>query len=295
MNDEHILDFYLAYSRAQGVTDRTLREREIFVRSLIRRVGKPLLEMTKYDLIVFLGRGDLTGRTRQNYKSALHLLFTVIQDEGFRADNPATRLPSVQIEVKEPNPVSTEDIEKVLHSGIRGKTVMMFLLYSYQGLRASEIAAVSGKSINWDKGTILTMEGKGRKVVTRPLHSMVLEHAIEQKYPRDDFWFPGMNGADHIRGKSVSKTLCAALKRAGILHRAHDMRKWHGTTLLEMGADSLDVQHSLRHSDAQSMKAYIRPSQDRIRVAMESLPRVKVPVHPRGRRARLTAPKSRAA
>src|SRR5690606_17613694 len=139
-----------------------------------------------------------------------------------------------------------------------------------------EIAAVDGRNIDWDNRTIVAAEAKGRKIVTRPLHSIVYEHAIDAGYPRDDVWFPSPKGG-HVRGTSVSNTLCAAFKRAGIQHRAHQMRAWHGTTLLEMGADSLDVQHSLRHSDGQSMKAYIRPSQDRIRAAMELLPRVDVP------------------
>lgn len=91
--------------------------------------------------------------------------------------------------------------------------------------------------------------------------------------PDTRVWFLSLDGG-HVRGNSVSNTLCAAFKRAGTNHRARQMRAWHGTTLIEFGADSLDVQHSLRHSDAQSMKAYIRPSQDHIRAAMESLPRV---------------------
>jgi integrase len=84
-----------------------------------------------------------------------------------------------------------------------------------------------------------------------------------------------------VRGKSVSNTLCGAFKRAGIDHKAHDMRKWHGTTLLAVGADSLDVQHSLRHTDGQSMKAYVLPNEPRIRAAMEQLPRVIVPIRHR--------------
>lgn len=291
MNDEQIIGYWGNYMRAQNCTDRTIREREIFIRSVVRRVGKPVLEMTKHDLIGFLGRADLTGKTKQNYRSTLHTFFTWMQDEGFRLDNPAARLPRPRVEPKEPDPVSTADIQKVLTSGIYADTVMKVLLYSYQGLRASEIAAVSGANIDWEARTILTVEAKGRKVVTRPLHSMVYEHALAAGYPKDDYWFPGEHG--HVRGKSVSNTLCAAFKRAGINHRAHQMRAWHGTTLLELGADSLDVQHSLRHSDGQSLKAYIRPSQERIRAAMEMLPRVEVPTRPPKRPDRPTGPRTR--
>lgn len=263
---------------AQNCTERTIRERIIFMRSVIRRTGRPVLSVTKPELVMFLGRPDLTGKTKQNYRSALHTFFTWLQDEGYRPDNPAARLPRPRVTPSEPNPVSTNDIQAVLDSGIYGPTVMKVLLYSYQGLRASEIAAVHGAAIDWEARTITVHEAKGRKVVTRPLHSMVLEHAIAAGYPRHAYWFPSpTKPGEHITGKSVSNTLCAAFKRAGIPHRAHDMRKWHGTTLVELGVDSLTVQHAMRHSDSQSLKAYVRPHQDGIREAIELLPRVKVP------------------
>lgn len=286
MSTEQIIDYWAASMRAQHCTERTIKERRIFIRSVIRHAGADPLTITKHHLIAFLGKTDdrgngLTGRTKQNYRSCLHTFFTWLQDEELRLDNPAARLPRPRVEPHEPNPVSTADIQAVLNSNIYGHTVMKVLLYSYQGLRASEIAAVNGRNIDWDEQTILTAEAKGRKIVTRPLHSIIYGHALEAGYPKDDYWFPSPKGG-HIRGTSVSNTLCAAFDRAGIDHRAHQMRAWHGTTLIELGADSLDVQHSLRHSDAQSMKAYIRPSQDRIRAAMELLPRVNVPeVHPR--------------
>lgn len=292
MNTEQIINYWSAYMRAQHCTERTIRERQIFLRAMLRHTGADdLLTVTKQDLILFLGRPDLSGKTKQNYRSTLHTFYTWLQDEGLRLDNPAARLPKPRVERTEPDPVTTEQIERVLHSGVYRDTRMMILLYSYQGLRASEIAAVHGQNIDWDAATILTVEGKGRKVVTRPLHSLILEQAILEGYPRDGYWFPGVHG--HIRGKSVSNTLCAAFKRAGVNHRAHQMRAWHGTTLLELGADSLDVQYSLRHSDGQSMKAYIRPSQDRIRAAMETLPRVSVPTGPVNRADRHTGPHSR--
>lgn len=282
MDTDQILDYWAAYMRAQHCTERTIRERMIFMRSVIRHTGEASpLTITKHQLIAFLGKTDihgrgLTGRTKQNYRSALHTFFTWLQDEDLRLDNPASRLPKPRVEPREPNPVSTEDIQTVLDSGILGTTIMKVLLYSYQGLRASEIAAVDGSSIDWVKRTITVKEAKGRKIVTRPLHSMVYEHALERGYPQDNYWFPSPKDG-HVRGKSVSNVLCAAFKRAGIDHKAHDMRKWHGTTMLELGVDSMTAQHSLRHSDGQSMKAYIRPHQDGIREGMERLPRVIIP------------------
>lgn len=275
MQNTEVLAYWAAHMRAQNCSERTIKERLIFINSLTRRTGKDVHTLSKRDLIGFLGRPDLTGKTKQNYRSCLHGFFAWLQDEQLRQDNPAYKLPRPRAEIHEPNPVSTADIQNVLDSGIYGHTVTKVLLYSYQALRASEIAAVAGENIDWERRMILTVEGKGRKEVWRPLHSLVWQHIHDVGYPRIGHWFPGRDG--HVKGKSVSNTLCAAFRRAGIPHRAHQMRAWHGTTLIENGVDSLAAQWSLRHSDSQSMKAYIRPSTERIREAMETLPRVRVP------------------
>jgi integrase/recombinase XerD len=283
MNTDAIIDYWSAYMRAQHCTERTIRERGIFLRSMLRHTGATSpLEVTRHQLIIFLGRPDLTGRTKQNYRSTLHTFFTWMQDEELRVDNPAARLPRPRAEKKEPNPVTTVDIQRVLDSGIYGHTVMKVLLYSYQALRASEIAAVAGDSIDWEGRRILTLEGKGRKEVWRPIHPIVWDYAIASGYPRQGHWFPGFKEDSHVRGKSVSNTLCTAFRRAGVLnHTAHDMRKWHATELLEAGVDILTAQYSMRHSDGQSMKAYDRPSDARIRAAGVRLPSVVVPMRRR--------------
>lgn len=272
--------------RAQNCTDRTVRERQIFVRSVIRFTSKDLLEVGKHDLIAFLGKTDangeqlLSGKTKQNYRSALHTLFTWMQDEELRLDNPAAKLPRPRVEPSESDPTTTEDIQTVLDSGIYGRTRMMVLLYAYQGLRASEIAAVSGKHIDWERNRILTIDGKGGKEVWRPLHSMILEHCVD--FPRDDWWFPGQFG--HVRGHSVTNTLSAAFKRAGVPHTGHDMRAWYATEQLERGVDSLTVQYGMRHTDGQSIVKYDKPSHERISAGQEVLPRVIVPLNSKRRR-----------
>jgi integrase/recombinase XerD len=288
LSTEQIIDYWAAFMRAQHCTERTIKERGIFIRAMLRHTGADSVHtVTKQQLIMFLGRRELTGKTKQNYRSHLHTFFTWLQDEDLRLDNPAARLPRPRVEPSEPNPVTTVDIQTVINSGILGTTIMKVLLYSYQGFRACEIAAVSGANIDWENRTILSAEAKGRKIVTRPLHSMVYDYATREGYSCTGYWFPSREG--HVHAKSASNVLCDAFKRAEIHHKAHDMRKWHGTTMIELGADSLDVQHSLRHSDSQSMKAYIRPAQARIRASMELLPRVDIPTGRQRPSARLHA------
>ena len=293
MDTSSIINYWAAYMRAQHLTERTIKEREIFIRAMLRHTqANDLTTVSRHQLITFLGRQDLTGRTKQNYRSALHTFFTWMQDEQLRPDNPAARLPKPRVEHHEVNPFTTEEIQRALNSGIYGHTVTKLLLYSYQGLRASEIAAVAGENIDWEQQRLLTVEGKGRKEVWRPIHPTVWEHINRSNYPRHGHFFPGLIPGEHVRGKSVSNTLNAVFKRIGITnHKAHDMRAWHATELLEAGVHPLTVQYSMRHSDGQSITKYDKPSDKRIRDAGTKLPPMIVPI----RRTPLSDPLPRAA
>lgn len=280
MTDDDIINYWAEYQTAEHCTPGTIHERTIFVRAFLRRQNTTLTTATRQHLIRDLGRQHADGRplsakTKQNYRSLFHTLFTWMQDESIRTDNPAARLPRTRVPHQEPNPLTTDEIQHLLDSGIYGKTRLYALLYAYQAFRAVEIAAVSGESIDWDRQRILSKDGKGGKEVWRPIHPIVW--AELQKYPRSGPLFPSPNGG-HVSRKNVSNVLSKALKRAGIVgHRPHQMRTWHAVELLDQGVDSWTVQWSMRHTDPNSMKHYGLIRDQRIADAMALLPTVRVP------------------
>jgi integrase len=273
---DHVIQMWTMHMTAQDCTTKTIRERVIVIRHLIRFLQLvDLTGVTKTDLVSFLARPGLAAGSRQSYRSTLSSFFGWAFDEDLIDHDPAARLPRVRNRAKEPDPISTEELQQLLDSGIRRDTVLKVLLYAYEGLRASEIAAIAGTDIDWGSGRLYVTAAKGRRPVWRPMHSLVLTYVLEHDYPKTSYWFP--SGDSHVTGRSVSDVISKAMHRAGIAHRPHDLRKWHGTTLLALGADSLDVQHSLRHVDGQSMKAYVLPNEPRIRRAKELLPKVSTP------------------
>lgn len=284
MDDDAILMFWKQWAAASGYRARTIEEHTISLRATLRRTQKTILTMTRYDLIGDLGREGLQPATRQRYRSLFHGFWSWVQDEGFRLDNPAVRLPSVRVIKSETVPVTTADLEHLLNSGIYSRTRMYALLYAYQGLRASEIAAVAGENIDWAGQRILTVNGKGGKEVWRPIHPAVWVEA--QKYPREGWWFPSPYKNGPIDGRNVSTILSRAMKRAGITgHRPHNLRAWYATELSKAGAPTAVVAAGLRHSDMQSVNRYLAVPQDDIAAAQARLPQVMVPVRTPRRRA----------
>jgi integrase len=279
--DEELFSVWEWHMRAASCSERTIRERRVLFRSLGEFLGCPVIEASRHQLIAFLARPHLSPKTRQNYKSFLHTAYTLWQDEGFRADNPAARLPRGKSPRIEANPFSTAEVQQLLDSGIYGRTRMMVLLAAVQGFRATEIASTSGKHINWPERMILTVDAKGGHEVWRPLHPQVLEHAEQQpkRFRRDDWWFPSIGGREgHVTAKAVSTTISQAMKRAGIMgHRPHQLRAWYATELLNSGADMLTIQHAMRHAGPGTLRHYIRPDLAGIAAAQDRLPSLQVP------------------
>lgn len=276
MDDDAYFDYWISYQTASGSTPKSIKERIYALRSMLRRTGKTLLTVTRHDLIRDLGRPGIVASTRANYKSLMHSFFTWMQDEEFRLDNPGARLPKVKVPKTEPDPVTTDDIEIILHSGIYRRTRMWVLLYSYQGMRAAEIAAVSGSSVDWRNRRILSAEAKGGKEVWRPIHPVVWEHL--QTWRTESWIFPSpTRTGEHVTAANVSNVLSKAFKRAGVQHRPHQMRAWFATEMIAAGAPTIVVAAALRHSDTQSVEKYVRVKDDTIAEAMAALPSIRVP------------------
>lgn len=256
--------------RARACRPRSILETRITLQRLARDLGKPLADANRSDLIAFLTRPELKPYSVRTYRSALVSFYGLLAAEGVIPTNPTARLPKVRVPHSEPNPLTTAEVQRLLDCGIRRRTRMMVLLATYQGLRASEIAEVHGSAVNWTTGELTVRNGKGGTELVRPLHSAVLAEAAA--FPRDGYWFPG-NGQPHIGRQAISKTLAQAMRRAGILgHRPHQLRAWHATELVAAGTDTVTVQHSMRHADLSSLHKYTRPSNERIRSAIEQLP-----------------------
>lgn len=275
VTDEQIWDVWEVEMLAASCSPRTVRERGYIFRSLRNFVQKPLVDASRADLMRWLARPDLSPKTRQNYKSFLHTMYAVMQDNGLRLDNPATRMPRTRVPRQEANPLSTESIEKLLSTPMYARTRMMILLAAYQGFRATEIASVHGENIDWATKSIFVAGGKGGVEVWRPLHPIIEEAA--RSMPRDDWWFPGTKrlAGFHVNASSVSNTISQVMKRAGIRgHRPHQLRAWHATELAESGADMLTIQDALRHANTASLRHYVRPSMTNLASALTRLPDV---------------------
>lgn len=287
METNDTLNYWTACMKAADLTDKTIRERLIFIRQLARDVD--LETVTRKQLIMWMAGQNWSNSTRVHRRSGLHTFFAWMQDEGLRLDNPAYRLPRVATRKREPNPFTVDEINALLESGIYRKTRVMVALHYYLGLRVSEIAAVNGDDIDWDNRTLSTI-GKGRKPATLPVPAAVWPLFLQM--PRTGYWFPNRTknklhaaGEGHIMGNSVSGLIGEAIKRMGLKHRPHDLRAALATEMHEAGVSDFVVQRSMRHSNMDTTTLYLKLKPEGIRHGFDSLPVITIPERSGRRRA----------
>lgn len=285
MNDTELLDAFADYQRSGNRAKRTVKTRASILRGLAARQNTTLLDATVFDLRRDIGREGIAASTKASTRGVFLVFYSFLHGEGLRDDNPALRLPVVKVPPHRPRPYTQHQIDQLLATGAYKRTRAMILLAAYQGLRASEIAAVHSDDVDLDAGTLKVL-GKGGRTDYLPLHPVIRDLAGTM---REGWWFPARRGAEgHIRGQSVSDLLTHARKRAGILDTrltGHSLRHAFGTELVRGGANIRAVQELMRHSSLQTTQRYTEVLDgDRID-ALAVLPKRDLPTQSGRRRA----------
>ena len=282
-----VLELFRNDQRARGHSATTIRVRLDVLASVEAHCG-PLLEVDGDALTAYIGRPSLKAASRRTYYTHLRSFYRFAHARGFIPHDPSAALPKARMPRGKPRPFSREQIERLVNSGAYQRTRVMILLGYYQGFRVSSIAAVHGRDIDLERGTIVTTV-KGGKTRSLPLHPLVAEVAATM--PRDGFWFPARNGTGgHISPSAVTDLITRAKKRAGITDSTltpHSLRHSFATHLVEDGVDIRVVQELMTHDDLGSTQVYAGVSSRLIRAGIDTLEPMTVPTRT-ARRARLS-------
>lgn len=280
-----LLAEFCAWMEAAGMSRRTIRSRRQLIAQLSRHSGVPAHESNWRHVAAFLAR-DLKPSTRSTYHHDLMSWFDWLLRMGFRSDDPMVKLHRPRQPRRQPRPITTPQLERLLRAANRKRTRTMLLLAAYQGLRVHEIAKFRGEDIVRD-GLIMTdangrmtscdglrVVGKGGVEALLPLHPQVAQEAV--KYPATGWWFPSYTKPDQpLSGNSVSTVIGKLAERAGVAATAHQLRHWYGTHVLRAAGGNIRVaQELLRHSSPATTAGYTYVDASERRAALLALPQV---------------------
>ena len=130
--------------------------------------------------------------------------------------------------------------------------LLLRLMYSY-GLRSTEAATMPLSDLDWQRGLVEIVRGKGSRSHTRTiLRSLQADlKAWLAKHPGGDWLFPSPRSTAKPMTKwNVHRIFKAAAKRAGLppqLQHAHVLKHSIVTHMLEEGVDIRSVQDWVGH------------------------------------------------
>lgn len=268
----HVLDEWQRWQVAQGLSQRTIKERRIVILHLSELSKTAALEVTPDNIIDYLGRAHLSQSSKASYHATIRAFYKWAVLTGRIDTDPSASTPRPRRPKGVPRPVRTAHVSALLAVANRRRTRAMIILAAYAGLRVHEVAKFRGEDLD-TIGEIITVTGKGGKTAMIPAHPAILD--LAKTMPRRGHWFPAygtQTDAPHIGAKAVSRAIRDAMRRAGFEGKPHQLRHYYATELLDQGVDVRIVKDLMRHESLATTEIYTKVSLKRMREGIDRLP-----------------------
>lgn len=268
-----LLKKFLATKRVEGIADSTLQRYADINGALLQYLGKPLAEITTYDIRFYLSMrrqiGRVSNRTLDGMRRCYSSFFGWLSAEGLIShNNPCAALAQIKSRKVVKKPYSAADMERMREacSNIRDLALVDFLYCT--GCRVSEVSRLDVGDLDFERMECVVL-GKGnkeRKVYLTEVAAMHLQEYLETRKDACEALFVG-------RGKRLGKNGIEAVikklgKRAGVGNaHPHRYRRTLATNLLDRGMNIQDVAAILGHADLKTTQVYCYISQANVRAA----------------------------
>lgn len=269
---EGILKKFLATKRVEGIADSTLQRYGEINRALINYLGKPLEEITTYDIRFYLSMrrqiGKVSNRSLDGMRRCYSSFFGWAAAEGLISHNPCTALAQIKCRKVVKKPYSAAEMEKIRKAcdNTRNRALVDFLYAT--GCRVSEVAKLDISDVDFEhmECVVLGKGNKERKVYLTEVAAMHLQEYINTRTDTCEALFAG-------RGKRLGKngieTIVKRLGRKAGVENAHPhrYRRTLATNLLDRGMNIQDVAAILGHADLKTTQIYCYISQANVKTA----------------------------
>lgn len=264
---------YIATKRVEGLAESTLKRYAEQNLAMIRFFGKPLYEITTYDLRFYLSyrrqQGKVSNRTLDGMRRCFSSFFSWLSAEGLIGRNPCAALSQIKYRKTVKKPYSAIEMERLRQAceNIRDLAMLDFL-YS-TGCRVSEVARLDIADIDFDRLECVVL-GKGNKertVYLSPVAAMHLREYLDARRDMSQALFAG-KGGKRLHKNGIEALLKRIGKAAGVedVH-PHRYRRTLATNLLDRGMNIQDVAAILGHADLKTTQVYCFISQANVQAA----------------------------
>lgn len=271
-SDQGLLKKFLATKRVEGTADSTLQRYADINGALLRYLGKPLAEITTYDIRFYLSMrrqiGHVSNRTLDGMRRCYSSFFGWLAAEGMIPHNPCAALAQIKSRKVVKKPFSAADIERMREAcdNIRDLALVDFLYCT--GCRVSEVSRLDVSDIDFERMECVVL-GKGNKERKVYLTEVAVMHLQEYLAGRKDSSEALFVGKGRRLKKSGIEAIVKKLGRLAGVGNAHPhrYRRTLATNLLDRGMNIQDVAAILGHADLKTTQVYCYISQANVKAA----------------------------
>jgi integrase/recombinase XerD len=227
-----------------------------------------------------LQTAGLSARTAARRLSAMRQFHLFLLREGFRNDDPTTRLDTPRLPKPLPKFLSEADIEALMaaasarpgRTGVLARAALELLYVT--GMRVSELLSVP-RSVLGSRAEAMVIKGKGGKERMVPLSGSAKAAAaalLDVTGVQSRYLFPGRDPKRPLTRQAFFLLLKQVALAAGLdpaLVSPHVLRHSFATHMLARGADLRSLQMLLGHSDISTVEIYTHTQAERLRKAVE--------------------------
>lgn len=272
-SSEELLRRFVATKRVEGIAETTLRRYVYVNQRMMNFIGKPIEEITTYDLRFYLSHkrqtDGVSNRTLDGMRRCFSSFFGWLSDEGVIDRNPCGMLKQIKSRQSIKKPFTAEEVERIRKACTEQRDLALVdFLYS-TGCRVSELTALNISDIDFATHECIVI-GKGNKERTVYLSDVAMLNLREYLLGRADgnpALFIG-RGGDRLGKNGIEALLRRLGKTAGVddVH-PHRYRRTLATNLLDRGMPMQDVAAILGHADLKTTQIYCYISQSNVRQA----------------------------
>jgi site-specific recombinase XerC len=277
------INAYLVHLRYLNRRPSSISHRSWALLHLVRFAAPiSIFDIDSETIRAFVSRESLGAEARNNAISHVRSFYRWAIAQGHTSADPTADLQRPRRPRRLPRPMPTDAVRLAL--SIAPDPIRQWLyLATYAGLRACEIAQLSGADFNLgqDPPVLIVQESKGGDTQFAVIGTELLEVAAELSVIRG-WCFPKGAGdpalrswGGHVSANQVQKRANQFLHNSGIPQTLHQLRHWFGTELLHASGGNLRIaQEGLRHTSANSTAIYTFAAPGEIARALDLLPRL---------------------
>lgn len=258
---------YFVSRKIEGLSDKTLEQYRLYLDDFFFSVNKDLEEITANDIRIYLyttqRQRNISDRTLDSRRAAIHAFFTWAADEGYIGKNPCRAIKKIKYERIERKGLTAIELEQVRMAckNIREKALIEFL-YS-TGARVTETCNIKISEVDFDKGEVL-LYGKGNKHRISYLSAKAILYLVEYLKSRDDqseyLFVSERRPHNSLKKEAIERVIRNLGKRSNIGRDLypHLFRHTVATDMLRKNAPITDVQKMLGHVNINTTMVYAK-------------------------------------